>query len=223
MLYALGHPTSFLVLLLAFVVAVTLHGWVQSVAAVRAGEREPVLQQRTRPDPRRHVDPFGAIAGAVSGTGWSRQTELSTRQSRSALVGVLLAGSVANAVAGVASLVVYRLAGGPAVLPSLEHLQRGGSGLELGLLALYLLGLSNVAVAALSLVPLPPLPGGRLLFALAPTSPGWQQARYRLLEQNIGTAVLLALLLIPLGGPQPLLPTVLDTLLAPVLQPLVSG
>ena len=223
MLYALGHPASFAVLLLAFVVAVTLHGWVQALAAVRAGEREPLLPQRNRPDPRRHVDPFGAIAGAVSGTGWSRQTELAPRRSRGALVGVLLSGSVVNAVVGVGALLAYRLAGGPALLPSLEHLQRGGEGLSLGLMALYLFGLSNVAVAALSLVPLPPLPGGRLLFALAPTSSGWQQARYRLQEQNIGTAVLLALLLIPLGGPQPLLPTVLDEVLSPLLRLLVGG
>ncbi|MFP5219299.1 MAG: hypothetical protein ACLGIG_06115 [Actinomycetes bacterium] len=222
MLYALGHPVSFVVLLVAFVVAVTLHGWAQAVAAVRAGEREPVLEQRTRPDPRRHVDPFGAIAGAVSGTGWSRQTELSPRRSRGALVGVLLAGTVVNAVVGLAALVAYRLAGGPPVPLSLQHLQHGGEG-EVALLALYLFGLSNVAVAALSLVPLPPLPGGRLLFALAPTSAGWQQARYRLQEQNIGTAILLALLLIPLGGPQPLLPTLLDTVLSPALQPLVGG
>ena len=77
-------------------------------------------------------------------------------------------------------------------------------------------------VAALSLVPLPPLDGGRLLFALAPRTPGWQKAEYQLDERNIGVAVLLALLLIPLGGPQALLPVLLDTVVGPLVD-LVTG
>lgn len=222
MLYALGQPVSFVVLLVGFVVAVTLHGWVQARAAHRAGERAPRQEGRLRPDPRRHVDPFGAIGAAVSGTGWSKQVELSPRRSRGALAGVLLSGVVANAVVGVAALVAYRAAGGPALGGSLLALQRGVDG-DLLLVVLYLFGLSNLAVALLALVPLPPLPAGQLLFALAPTSSGWQQARYRLVEQNIGTAVLLALLLIPLGGPQPLLPTLLDIVLRPVLRPVLGG
>lgn len=222
MLYALGEPASFVVLLASFVVAVTLHGWVQALAAARAGERQPVLERRTRPDPRRQLDPFGTVAAAVSGTGWSRQTELSPRRSNGSTAAVLLAGTLASVLVGVAALLAYRLAGGVPAAGTLLDLQRGVDEGAFGLTALYLFGLSNLAVALLSLVPLPPLPGGRLLFAVGPRSQGWQKARYWLVEQNIGTAVLLALLLIPLGGPQPLLPTVLDTLLQPALGPLVG-
>ena len=81
----------------------------------------------------------------------------------------------------------------------------------------------DVTSLALSLVPLPPLDGGRLLFALAPRSPGWQKAEYQLDERNIGIAVLLALLLIPLGGPQALLPVLLDTLAGPLLDRVTGG
>jgi Zn-dependent protease len=221
-LYALGAPTSFVLLLVGFVLAVTVHGWVQALAASRAGEGAPRAEQRLRPDPRRHVDPFGLLGAAVSGTGWARQTELTRRRPAGAQAPVLLSGVVANLVLGVGLLVAYRLAGGPPVDGTLLVLQRGLD-LPLGQLALFLVGLSNVAVALLSLVPVPPLPGGRLLLAAGPSTRGWQQARYRLVEQNIGTAVLLALLLIPLGGPQPLLPTVLDQLLVPALRPVLGG
>jgi Zn-dependent protease len=222
-LYALGRPVSFLLLVLSFLVAATVHGWVQARAAARAGDRAPAAEGRLRPDPRRQLDPFGTIAAAIAGIGWSRQTDGPLRRSGAALAPALLAGTLANLVLGVASLVAFRAAGGAAPGGSTLVLQQGVGSADLGLTALYLFGLSNLFLAVLSLVPIPPLPAGRLLFALAPHTPGWQRARYRLVEQNIGTAVLLALLLIPLGGPQALLPTLLDTLLDPVLTPLLRG
>lgn len=222
MLYALSQPASFALLVVSFVVATTLHGWVQAFAAARAGERQPVLERRLRPDPRRHLDPFGTIAGAVSGTGWSRQTEVSRRRSTAATAAVLLSGTAVNLALGAGCLVAAGSVGGFATSLSLLDLQRGipHGGTAGG--ALYLFGLSNLGVGVLSLVPIPPLPLGRLVLAAAPRSHGWQQVEYRLVEQNIGVVVLLVALLIPLGGPQPLLPTVLDDLVRPLLRALLG-
>lgn len=222
MLYALGDPLSFVLLVVSFLFAVTLHGFVQSVVAARAGDRQVRALGRTRPDPRRHVDPFGAIAGAIAGVGWAKPVEVDDRAPRRTLITVLLSGVVANAVVGVLALIGFRALTGGAAGASTELLQRGLPLDDLAARALLLFGLMNVFVAALSLVPLPPLDGGRLLFALAPRTAGWQKARHYLIEQNIGVAVLLALLLIPLGGPQALLPTLLDTLVGPLLD-LVTG
>ncbi len=223
MLYALGDPVSFVVLVLSFLLAATLHGWVQALVTTRTGNRRPA-QGRTRPDPRRHVDPFGAVAAAIAGVGWARPVEPPDRRRRGALVAVLVSGAVANLVVGFAVLVGYRLAGGRVTGTTVQLLQYGvGPGLgDLLPRVLLMLGLMNVFVGALSLVPLPPLDGGRLLFALAPRTPGWQKAEYQLDERNIGVAVLLALLLIPLGGPQALLPVLLDTVVGP-LADLVTG
>ena len=226
MLYALGDPVSFVVLVLSFLVAATLHGWVQALVASRSGDRRPAAEGRTRLDPRRHVDPFGAVAAAIAGVGWARPVEPPDRRRRGALVAVLLSGAVANLVVGLALLAVVRVLTGGITGMTVQLLQYGvGQGIGGGdLLArsLLMLGLMNVYVGALSLVPLPPLDGGRLLFALAPRSPGWQKAEYQLDERNIGIAVLLALLLIPLGGPQALLPVLLDTVVGP-LADLVTG
>ena len=223
MLYALGDPLSFVLLLVSFLVAVTLHGWVQSVVAARAGDRQLQQSGRTRPDPRRHVDPFGAIAGAVAGIGWAKPVEVDDRAPRRTLVTVLLSGPLVNLLVGAVALIGFRVLGGAAFGASTNELQRGVALDDLLLRALLLFGLMNVFVAALSLVPLPPLDGGRLLFAFAPRSSGWQKARYHLVDQNIGVAVLLALLLIPLGGPQALLPTLLDTLVGPLLDLVTRG
>ena len=222
MLYALRDPVSLVLLVLGFLLAVTLHGWVQAVVAARAGDRRAAMAGRTRLDPRRHVDPFGAVAAAIAGVGWAKPPEPPDRRRRGALVAVLLSGAVANLVVGFGALVAFRLAGGALPFASAGMLQAGVRGDDLLLRALLLLGLMNVFVGALSLVPLPPLDGGRLLFALAPRTPGWQKAEYHLDERNIGIAVVLALLLIPLGGPQALLPVVLDTIVSPFVT-LVTG
>lgn len=221
MLYALGDPVSLLLLLLSFVIAVTLHGYVQALVASRSGERRPA-EGRTSVDPRRHLDPFGAVAAAIGGIGWAKPVDAPDRRRRGALVAILLSGAVANIVVGLVALVGFRLAGGPPLGgASAVLLQRGVEG-DLLLRVLLLFGLSNLFVGLLSLVPLPPLDGGRLLFALAPPTPGWQKAELQLVERNIGVAVLLALLLIPLGGPQALLPTLLDILAGPLVR-LVTG
>ena len=222
MLYALGDPLSLVLLLASFLLAVTLHGWVTSVVARREGDRAVVAERRTTPDPRRHVDPFGAVAAAIAGIGWARPVEPPDRRRRPAMVKVLLAGAVANLVVGVAALAALGVLYGGIRVGSPSRLLQTGADLELGALALLVLGLANLMTGLLALVPIPPLPGGRLLFGLAPRSPGWQKAEYQLVERNIGIAVLLALLLIPLGGPQALLPTLLDTLAGPLVR-LVTG
>jgi membrane-associated protease RseP (regulator of RpoE activity) len=102
-------------------------------------------------------------------------------------------------------------------------LQDGAPGLAAADTALLLFGLMNLYVGILSLVPLPPLDGGRLLFGLAPRTLGWQKAEHHLVEQNIGLVVVLVLLLLPLGGPQALLPSVLDHIVSPLVRIATGG
>jgi len=221
-LYALGDPLSLVLLLLSFLFAVTLHGWVQSVFARRSGDRAVVAEQRTTPDPRRHVDPFGAVAAGIAGYGWAKPVEPPDRRRRGALVTVLLSGAVANLAVGLGALAGAGVVYGSLGVGSVSSLLQYGANADLASRALVLFGAANLMTGLLSLVPIPPLDGGRLLFGLGPRTPGWQKAEYQLDERNIGVAVLLALLLIPLGGPQALLPTLLDTIAGPLVR-LVTG
>jgi hypothetical protein len=60
-----------------------------------------------------------------------------------------------------------------------------------GEVALLLAGVELLAMGVLAILPIPPLDGGRLLFALTPRSGGWQRVRYRLDEENWGLLILL--------------------------------
>lgn len=226
MLRALAQPLSLLVLLGSFVLGVTLHGWVQSLVASRVGDSRPRSEGRLKPDPRAHLDPFGAVAALLAGLGWAKPVELVAGRRRGAQIAVALSGPAVNLLLGVAALVLWRALYGPIggiSAPTsigqqgLSVLLQQGLPMRGATAALFLFGLSQLYLGALSLVPLPPLDGGRLLFALGPRSIGWLKAEHQLVERNIGLVVVLALLLIPLGGGVPLLPQLLDIVLAPLI------
>jgi Zn-dependent protease len=221
-LYALEHPAAFGVLLTSLVGGLALHGWVQALVAGWRGERRPIQEGRRTVDPRVQVDPFGAVGALISGLGWTRPVELHQARRKDVQLLVTLCGPAVNVLLGIGLLLAWRLGEGPGdpvevhggAAYALQH------GFVLGGVGdvLLLVGASQLYLGALSLVPLPPLDGGRLLFALAPRTHGWLRAEYQLVERNFGVAVLLGLLIIPLGGPVPLLPNLLDAVLWPLIR-----
>src|SRR5205085_11158848 len=185
----------FVLLLGSFLIAVTASGWLAAVAADRTGDRRPRAEGRLRPDPRRHIDPFGAIAALLAGFGWPRPLEpLGLRRRRGSLLASCLVGPVGNLVLATVSLLAYRTVSGHAPLVGAVLLREGFPFGDGGERALLLFGLMNLYVGLLSLVPLPPLDGGRLLFGLAPRTRGWQQAEHYLVDQNIGLVAVLLLM-----------------------------
>ncbi len=228
MLYALPQPLLLVGLLIGFVVGGVAHALAQIAAAGRR-DRLATGGRRTA-DPRRQLDVFGAIAAAIAGVGWPRPLETDQHRlgSRGRLTLVLLAGPAANLVLAVAGYAALLATGAPAGLPV-----AGVSDVLLGRLATPAaaavpLGFAtvNLAMAVLSVVPLPPLVGGRLLFAYAPRTSGWRNAEYRLVDQNWGVGIVLVLLLLPLAGGVPLLLFLVDTVCVPLLglvASLVSG
>jgi Zn-dependent protease len=219
-LYALRDPLSFVVLVLSFLLACTLAGWVASLAAARGAR--PDEPRRLRPDPRGHLDPFGCVAAALAGVGWARAVDLPrTRSARGRAVRVALAGPLLLLLVGAGCLVAFGALEG-AVRADVLLLQDGVQGPQLLSRVLLLVGLVHLYVGLLSLVPLPPLDGGRLLFALAPRTPGWQRAELYLVEKNLGTVAVLVLLLLPLAGRLPLLLALVSAVGEPLVR-LLTG
>jgi hypothetical protein len=221
-LYALATPVAFVGLLVGFVLAVTVHGWAQAVAAARLGDKGPRLAGRGRFDPRRHLDPFGAVAAALAGVGWGRAVELERRRfgSRGRWVAAVLAGPLAVFVLGALALVGYVVSSGAGEVlraVSAGDVLHGFSGLPARDTLLLSTGMALVTAAVLELVPLPPLDGGMLLFGLGPKGSGWRKAEYQLAEQNWGIGILLVLLVLPLAGRLPLLLLLLGLVVDPLV------
>jgi Zn-dependent protease len=196
-----------------------------------------------------HIDPFGAVGALIGGLGWAHPVALAGRRDRRRSVVVALAGPAVNIGLGVALLLLWRAVlndgvsqgaaaiwahAGDSGLAGLSGLAfpvplTAGSALQHGIpftgdvlgFAVLLAGVSQLYLGVFSLLPIPPLDGGRLLFALAPVTSGWQRARHYLIEQNIGLVLLIVMLLIPLGG-RLLVLYLLDEVLAPLLRVLLG-
>ena len=218
MLRALGSPPSFAGLLAGFLAAVLVQAYAQASAARLLGDRAAM---RRLGGLRRVLDPFGAVAAALAGPGWGVTPELALR-SRGRLALALLAGPAAVTVVGLAGVIGYVAVGGSRLVLPFAGPGSVISGVNLpaAQAALLTFGVQSLAMAVLALVPLPPLPGWRLLELASTGSTGWQRARHYLVENNLGVLALLILLILPLGGGRPLLVVILDTVVTSLLTPL---
>jgi hypothetical protein len=208
LLFALGRPVAFAGLLIGFLLALLLRGF-----AIRLTGRALGLTDSLSPRLRDDVDPFGAVAAAVAGTGWGKVIDVdevprSRGRGRAALV--FLAGPIATIVAGELSVLAYKLIFPDAFLLAglnLSGILRGLFPAEPG--EQFMLGLTGslLAFGLLSLLPIPPLDGfGVLWSAQRRPGPGMQGYRLWFQEKNIGVVVLLAASFFPLGNPLLLLP-----------------
>jgi hypothetical protein len=205
MLRSLGHPVTFLGLLVGFLLAVVAHAVGQAVVSRSSGERWATRDLRK---PAKVVDPFGAVSAALAGPGWGVTREVARFRTRGRQVAMLLAGPVASLIVGGLGVAAFLGLGGFRPLLSivrLSDLLQGVVPLPAGQVFFLALGIEALAVGVLSLVPLPPLTGWRILMLYAGRSPGWQRAQYYLEERNFGVVALLVLLLLPLGFGGPLL------------------
>ena len=221
MLYALGDPVSFVLLLASTLVALTLHGWLTSLIAARSGDRTLARSGRLRPDPRHQLNAYGVLGALVGGVGWSTPVARPTHRRKGALTALALTGGLVLVGLGMALLLTLHLTpqySAPGT-PVTGLLRAGTVGGSLGQRALLVSGVVFLSSGVLSLLPLPPLAGSRLLFGLAPRTRGWQQAEDQLEERNFGVLALLVLSLLAAG----LLYAILNAFVSPLARLATGG
>lgn len=220
MIFHFGQPLVFLAMGLGFVIAVLVHNLAQTLTARALGDPVARMSRRRILDPKREFDAFGIIAMIVGGLGWGRPVELAEprgRANRSRYLTSLLAGPVADMVIGIAMVATYALLAGAGLLSS----PRGGEVALNNSAAFNILGIAGIvclAIGVLYLVPLPPLDGARIMWALAPPTPGWQKARYNLEEQNYGLGALVILSLPIFGGSEGLIVRLVYAVAQPIAE-----
>jgi Zn-dependent protease len=199
-IYQLASPSALLGIVLALVLGLLAHDAVQKYAARVLGDRTAGHPRRSAPGRMTalgrvghqispHLDVFGAVAAVIAGYGWGAPVPMDERwrNRRWRTFTALLLGPVTYVVLAIAVLLLYK-----------ADDQHPGFVLTL----LYYASTTLCGQAVLSILPIWPLDGGRALLVVAPQTYGWQRARQQLVENNIGVAVSLLIVLLPIliGG-----------------------
>jgi Zn-dependent protease len=194
--------TSFLLVAIATVVAITLHEAAHGYAALWMGDDTARQAGRLSLNPLRHVDRFGTILlpgflllsqlltiGRVAFMfGWAKPVPVAAWRFRSPRRGMMV-------VAAAGPAMNFLLAWIGAVALHVAPLLAAVPGVQAALLTLlFCFILVNVVLGVFNLLPVPPLDGGRIVVGLLPEAAARAWAR---LERAGLLIVLLAVFLLP--------------------------
>lgn len=219
----MASPIFMIETFVAFVLAIGLHEAAHAGMAALLGDSTPVSKGRLSLNPLRQMSAIGTIVAIVhclsvqpAGLGWGKPMDIDARRLRVGpnfgLILVALAGPLLNLALGfgVAFLVTlipgYSHLGSSFLSDCLVHDHTTGRSLEVclqGAQPAYVLrieqfamafAVTNVAIALLNIIPLHPLDGYKVLFALLPSR---QAIAYRNLEPYMEFFLLILLFLVP--------------------------
>jgi Zn-dependent protease len=139
-------------LLFSVIIHEVAHGWV----AYRMGDPTAKWSGRLTFNPLKHLDPIGTIMLFIAGFGWARPVPVNFNNiadRRKGLIFVSSAGILANILFAFLALLFLRL------FPV--------SSAGMAFILIYYVVQINLTLAALNLIPIPPLDGSKILMGIA--------------------------------------------------------
>jgi Zn-dependent protease len=190
------NPVSFVLYLVALVVALTVHEFSHALMANYLGDPTPRLSGRLTLNPLAHFDIFGTLFLLFFGFGWGKPVPFdpfNLKKPRQDAALISLAGPLSNFIIAIAGSILIRLF----ILFKLPVLS------TIGLLILYPIIILNVSLGFFNLLPINPLDGFKIVGGLLSEEKAhewYQLERYGM--------IFLLLLILPLGRSGSLLDTI---------------
>jgi len=181
------NPIMFFAWAVAIVIAITVHEFAHALAGTLLGDSTAKLQGRLTLNPISHLDLWGTLLLLVVGFGWGKPVPFNPYNLKNPKVGaaiIAMAGPFSNLV----MIVVFGL-----LLKFIYPLTGLGEANAL-FQFLYTLVLINAILMAFNIIPIPPLDGSKVLFAILPAS----AENIKIFLEKYGFFFLIALLI--LGG-----------------------
>jgi Zn-dependent protease len=163
-----------IVLLIAF----TIHELAHAVTADYLGDPTPRRMGRLTLNPLKHLDPFGTLLLLLAGFGWAKPVMVNPMNMRgnprTSMAIVAAAGPISNVIMALLAAIVFRLG-----LVDFSMFPPAGNIPSLSFILSEFIWI-NLILAFFNLIPVPPLDGSKILFAILP---GELVYRLRPLEQ----------------------------------------
>ena len=174
---------------LGVLVCLTVHETCHGLAALALGDPTAKRMRRLSLNPLHHIDWLGLASMFLCGFGWAKPVPVEMRYFKRPKAGMAvtaLAGPASNFL--LAMLLLF--------FASLTARLAAGEGAALLYGFLVNTALLSVGLGLFNLVPIPPLDGSKVLFALLPERAYYTLMRY----ERYGMAVLLLLVWLDVGG-----------------------
>jgi len=188
---------DFLFIIIILIMSVVIHEVSHGFAALALGDPTAKYQGRLTLNPFNHLDPVGSVLVPLIGyfaggfiIGWAKPVPFNPHNLRSAKWGealVAVAGPVSNIVLAAIFGLIIRLGNGASFMNE--------SFLSLASFVV----LINITLAIFNLIPIPPLDGSKILFAVLPLK--WQGIRNSLENSGLILVFIFIFLLWPVISP----------------------
>jgi Zn-dependent protease len=182
-----AHPLLFVVWIAAIIYAITIHEFAHAAAAKLEGDQTAESLGRFTLNPLAHLDPWGFLLLLFAGFGWGRPVPFNPFRVRHTRFGPALI-SLAGPVANLLSVVIFGFIHKFFVL---HNTFSGDNFLMIFLGALIQL---NAILAVFNLIPVPPLDGSKLLFAILPQTLKIRQAQ--IFFERYGALILIGIIVL---------------------------
>lgn len=178
----------------AFVVfcVMPIHEYSHALVATKLGDQTARLSGRLTLNPMAHISPWGAIMILLVGFGYAKPVPVNVRNTKmknkkAAMALIALAGPLSNLIIGFLSVMVRYVI----IIAASKH----GGEMTTAIFALNIFfqysAIININLAVFNLIPIPPLDGSRILFAILPSKFYFGIMKY---ERYIMAAMFLLLL-----------------------------
>jgi Zn-dependent protease len=172
---------------ISMIIAITVHEFSHALAGTLLGDQTAKMQGRLTLNPLSHMDIWGTLLMLFVGFGWGKPVPFNPYNLKNQRIGpviVAMAGPFSNLVMVVIFVLLLKF-----VYP-LTGLGEGNALFDF----LYTLILINTLLLSFNIIPIPPLDGSRVLFALLPSS----AENIKMFLDKYGFFILIGLLLV--GG-----------------------
>jgi Zn-dependent protease len=180
------NPLAFVLVAVPLLYSVILHEVAHGWVAYKMGDPTAKWLGRLSLNPLKHLDPLGTVMIFLVGFGWAKPVPININNipdRRKGLIFVSSAGIVANILFALAAQLFFRLFFMPP------------TGVITILLS-YVVQM-HITLAALNLIPIPPLDGSKILMGIAPRSVGYFLSRL----EPYGLFIIIGLLYLGLLDP----------------------
>jgi len=150
--------------IVVLIIAFTIHELSHAVTADYLGDPTPRRMGRITLNPLKHLDPIGTLLLIVAGFGWAKPVMVNPMNMRgnprTSMAIVAAAGPVSNLLMAAIAAVFFRL--------GVVSFTQTSSALSPSLLLSEFIWI-NLILAFFNLIPIPPLDGSKILYALLPS------------------------------------------------------